>query len=282
MTLFCITYPEKNRNILRYLREACDKRKIDFKIISPDEFDYTAPPEIAPGDLVYRVSISSDAMSVENFLLREDTITFYSNFDRALSTYAYYHYDFSVHAKAGLPIPKTIYHLPKNRDLLRRAVDYLGGFPVIVKVLGASHGVGVMKVDTYSSLFSMVDFLRRHKQDAVIRQYIDVVKSARLVVLGDKVIDSIEYTAPEGDFRSNAGHKPNVAVKEFSEEIRETAVRAVAECKVEFGGVDILVDKAENIYLAEVNFPCNFARAQALTGVDIAGLMLDYLLGKRD
>ena len=98
-------------------------------------------------------------------------------------------------------------------------------------------------------------------------------------MLGDKVIDSIEYTANDGDFRSNEGAKPNVAPKKFTDEVEKLAVKATRALGLEFGGVDIMITN-NGPKVAEVNFPCFFPRCQQLTGTDIAGMMVDYLMEK--
>ena len=114
----------------------------------------------------------------------------------------------------------------------------------------------------------------------MIRQFIPVTTSARLIVLGGKVVDSIEYRAPKNDFRSNVG-VPNVKPKKFAKGIEETAIKAVDALDLEFGGVDILIH-GDKHYLTEVNCPCFFARAQNSTGTDIASLMIDYLHNKKN
>lgn len=47
----------------------------------------------------------------------------------------------------------------------------------------------------------------------------------------------------------------------------------------EFSGVDILID-GKNAYVSEVNFPCNFLRAQKTLKLDIALEMVKYLVAK--
>lgn len=112
-----------------------------------------------------------------------------------------------------------------------------------------------------------------------MKEYCNVTSSARLIVLGDKVIDSIEYSAPKGDFRSNEGKTPNVSQKRFSETVNEIAVQAVKALGLEFGGVDIMITD-NGAKVAEVNYPCFFPRCQMLTGTDIAGQMIKYLRDK--
>ena len=56
---------------------------------------------------------------------------------------------------------------------------------------------------------------------------------------------------------------------------------ALPEGSVPTAGVDILETADGKLYLLEANFPCYFAQAQVAVGVDIAVMMLDYLLQKR-
>lgn len=179
----------------------------------------------------------------------------------------------------GIPAPKTVNYLPKDREALLKYVDEVGGFPVCLKVLGGSHGIGVMCIDSKQSLFSVSDYLREQGEMVVMKEYCNVTSSARLIVLGDKVIDSIEYSAPKGDFRSNEGKAPNVSQKRFSKTVNEIAIQAVKSLGLEFGGVDIMITD-NGAKVAEVNYPCFFPRCQMLTGTDIAGKMVKYLRDK--
>ncbi|MFH1353929.1 MAG: hypothetical protein ABIH36_01450 [bacterium] len=281
MTFHCIAFPVQIQTV-NFLRAACIKRKIDFNLINPAAVDYTNTSNIPmAGDILYRAptvqSNSKDAGVVEGFLLHDQVTTFYHSYQRALCRFVS---SFVVHQKANLPIPKTIPRLSCNRKLLKKYVDYVGGFPVIIKATGGSHGIGVMKVDSMESLFSIVDYLHQSHQHIIMRQFIDVATSARLIVLGNQIVSSIEYAAPDDDFRSNVGIFPIVKAKEFPPEIQKLAIEATQLLGVDFGGVDILIDNESKPFITEVNFPCNFARAQKTTGIDIAGLMVDFLVQK--
>lgn len=182
--------------------------------------------------------------------------------------------------KSNLPIIKTIYHLTRDRQLLKKYVDYLGGFPLIIKTSGSSHGIGVMKLDSFDSLISVVDYLVKTQDRFIMRRFIDYTQHARLIVLGNKVIGSIEYKKIRGDFRSNVGDKLNVHTVNFSNEIQAMAIKATHAINIDFSGTDILIDREGNGFIAEVNFPCFFPRVQLATGIDIAGQMIDYLIQK--
>lgn len=280
MTFHCIALPVQP-NIASLLATACAERQIAFNLINPQKFDYIDHNNtLANGDLLYRITTTRakrSADTVELFLLHPEVATLYRSYERAISQYAR---SFIAHNKAGLPIPKTIPALIPDQTLLKKYVQYVGGFPVIIKATGGSHGVGVMKVDSMESLVSIIDYLHQNHEHVIMRQFVDVTTSARFIVLGDKVVSSIEYAAPDDDFRSNVGQFPNVKPKQFSPSLQKLAVKATHLQGIDFGGVDILIDNTGQPFITEVNFPCNFARAQKTTGVDIAGLMVDFLLQK--
>jgi RimK family alpha-L-glutamate ligase len=260
------------------LKKSCEEKGIEFITINPQTFDFTAENPLQPGDALYRIAPGKAARVIERFLMRDDIATLYQNNDRTF----FESDNILLYKKHGVPVPKTIPYLRNDREFLKKAVEYLGGFPVILKAMGGSHGVGVMRVDSFPSLFSIADVLNTWNQRLVMKQYIDNPSHARLIVLGDEVIDSIRYTAQGEDFRSNVGAEPQVAPEKFAPEVEAIAIQAVRAIGTEFGGVDILLDKNGGAYVAETNFPCYFPRAQKITGTDISGKMIDHLMKKSE
>ena len=278
MKFFCIH--EKEDTTFFLLKKACSEKGIEFFGINADKFDFLNPPVLEKSDMLYRISTSARAVNVEKNLYFEGLVTFYSKHGGPRASMD----PISTYKANNIAMPKTLNLFSRDRDLLQKYVEFLGGFPIIIKSLGGSHGVGVMKIDSFSSLFSVVDYLlvSQKKAKFILREYIDIEKSARLIVLGDKVVDSIEYAAPSGDFRTNVGKKLSVSKKTFSDDVQNTAIKGVNARGFEFGGVDILIDRNGEHYLIEANFPCFFPRCQMLTGVDISGMMLDYLVQKNE
>ena len=274
---FCIS--NKGSESASLLKESAEKMGLEFILIDPLDFDYSScKVDFKSGDILYRVKTGKHSRNVEIFLMNRKVTTFFSSYERALLDTP----NLMIYHKNKLPTPRTVFNLTKKRDLLKKYAKYLGGFPLIIKAVGGSHGVGVMKIDSFSSLLSVTDFILKKEEKAyfVMKEFINVKFSARLIVLGNKVIDSIEYVAPEDDFRSNEGKIPNVRIKKFPKEVEKIAVSAAKAIGVEFAGVDILIDAGGKYYLAETNFPCFFPRAQKLTGTKISDMMVDYLLKK--
>lgn len=278
MKLYLIFNRNHKPTTLDLLQQACAARNIESIILDPIEVNPTRVV-LEKGDALYRISTHHNlgAKELEAALIRPDIATFRTNSTPAGVNN--WRDDPTSYAYLGIPAPKTVGYIPQDRQVLLDVVDELGGFPIILKAMGGSHGVGVMRVDSSESLFSVSDYVSQSDGEVILKEYCDVRSTARLIVLGDKVISSIEYTAPQGDFRSNEGKSPNVAPKKFSAEIENAAIRAVNMQGIEFGGVDIMMTD-DGPKVAEANFPCFFPRCQMLTGDDIAGQMVDYLIAK--
>lgn len=185
-----------------------------------------------------------------------------------------------THIAEGIRVIETVFDIDATGADLERSVKRLGGFPIIIKAAGGSHGTGVGRVDSIDSLRSVLGLLKNTGRKCLLRQYIPHSESARLIVLGDKVIGSVSYKKPQNDFRTNTEGGIKVEEKIFSKEIQTMAVKSVNSLGAEFGGVDIIIDQNNIPYLAEVNTPCYFPRVQNATGIDIAGMIVDHLADK--
>lgn len=278
MKFYCLTSAKvDNPTTCALFQEACLKRNIEFVRIWPDNFSL-AKEVIAPSSLMYRVGTDLKTTILEKCILTKNITTLYSNNLLGISTLSasYFYNEIS-----SLPVIKSVSGNVSNKKILEGYVEYLGGFPLIVKVMGGSHGVGVIKVDSFEGLISLLDFLNKQEVRILLRQFIEHKKQGRLIVLGDKVLASHVNFATL-DFRSNRG-KNSQRMREatvFSQKVQDIAVQAVKSIGYEFGGVDILFDEQENPYIAEVNTPCFFPTTQKLTQVDIAGAIIDYLIKK--
>ncbi|HET9721568.1 MAG TPA: hypothetical protein VFP32_00875 [Candidatus Saccharimonadales bacterium] len=277
---YCVAntdWPNRDDEItLELIKKACIANQIEYQLIDSKGFDFSDPPDIKPGSAMYRVATDPASSMVFRLLVRGDIGTVYQNQIVAMSqriTSAL------THQKSGLPTIKTIFNLPTDRTLLEKYSDYLGGFPIIIKAVGGSHGIGVIRTDSFEALASLSDYLAAQKGQFIMRQYIDFKYHARLNVLGGKVIDSVIYEKPLKDFRTNVSGIV-VTPHEFSNQTQRIATKAVQALYSDFGGVDILIDQQNNNFLAEVNIPCFFPRTQLVTGVDTAGMLVKFLIDK--
>lgn len=281
MNFYCIR-SGSNADLLgriRLLKEACEKRGVRFVDLDSLAVDYSKLPHPTKDDFLYNAGRGSQIL--ESFMLNEEVTTFYTtnppaNYNLA-NTSTFWTI---IHEKAGLPAPRTIHHLTNDREMLDHYVNVLGGYPVIIKSVGGTRGIGVIKIDSVEALYSTVDYLVSLGGNYLLREFIECASRLRVVVLAGEVIATVEYTSPPGDFRTIEDHPETKAVKAPAE-VGKTAVKAVGLMGVEVGGVDVVTDRAGRHYLLEANFPFSFQRPQEYSGVDIAGRMVEHLVEKR-
>lgn len=270
MRFFCIT-----RDFLSdtndLLREACEKRDIEYVDMEPDYFDYESSLRPEAGDLMYRVATDISASRLEQLLYHPGVVTFY-----ATPLFGCYNQQ-ELFVKNGLPMPKTVQTVTSNREQLERHVAYLGGFPVVLKVLGSEGGVGVIKVESQESLNSMMDYMR---DSPYLMEFFDHAVAYRLVVVGDDIVDTEARYPSDTDFRTNCAGSEALGQVEPPEQAKRLALQAARALGMEFGGADILHATNGDMVIAEFNSPCFFADQQKDYDVDIAGRMVEHLMNK--
>ena len=85
-------------------------------------------------------------------------------------------------------------------------------FPLIMKTLRGSKGVGVLFLDSERGLDSIVQLIHKQDEDAdlLVQEYIKTEYDVRVHILGGKYLAAMKRPVIEGDFRSNVsqGSKP--------------------------------------------------------------------------
>ena len=267
---------DDDKDTIRQLENACKKRDIEFVKLGSDQIATHELPVLEEESILYRLGVSARASLLERLLYRPNLKTFYST---PTSVYEQGSIDSIIRMqKCGIAMPRTVLYPSDKQDVLEDQVRSVGGFPVVFKLGGFMHGEGVEKYDDIESLVARVNVAGY--KNSMLKEYIDYVSHMRLIVVGEDVVDSVEYQKPDDDFRTNAHENIEVKVKNCSDEINQLAVSAVHAHDVEFGGVDILIDSSGAGFVAEVNTPCYFARASNASGIDVAGQLVDYLSSK--
>ena len=275
----------KENTIPVLFKNACEQQGVEFVGIDASDlgksFTLSTLPKLGKGDLIYRSAVGPTVSIAEKMMVNDDVMSFYTtwqsvNLTRVASWF--------THKKFGLPVVPTFPDIPSSAEELHQVVERLGSFPIIVKVTGGSLGVGVMRIDSMKSLQSVLDYLVSTKAVAMLRRYIPHDFYVRAVVVGDTVVASHATYVAEGEFRTNVLNgnveQQRREARVLPEEIQNIAVQAVRTLGLETGGVDLLYDKDNQPYIAEVNFPNDFATTQKVTGIDIAGEMVAYLVKK--
>ena len=177
-------------------------------------------------------------------------------------------------ADYGLTQPKTklISDPEKANDQVAEA-DIK--FPLIMKTLRGSKGVGVLFIDSEKGLDSIVQLIHKQDEDAdlLIQEYIKTEYDVRVHVLGGKVLAAMARPVIEGDFRSNVsqGSKPKkITLTELEIEECLKAAKAVGGY---WTAVDFIPSKNRDKqppYFLEVNSSPGTEGIEDATGMNIA------------
>lgn len=274
MRFLCIDdgVPEET---VRLLREASDARGIELVQLPAPGFDYAS--RLDTGDAMYRPAVSLAAIRVEQFLMAPGVATFYPRPEDVYFGATAFPFLFE---RGGLPIATTVLCASAERALLRALVGRLGGLPIVMKVLGRAGGIGVMRIDSWAGVFSLVDFVLAEGKQPVLCRYVADAVHWRLIVVGDRVVAAYRNRVEADDFRTSASVDPSDYMVSVRPEMAAAAMGAVRVLRREHGGVDLLEDGSGAVFVLEANFPCYFATAQLTAGIDVAGAMVDHLIAK--
>lgn len=280
MNLYCL-YEDLYEGVelrLRQIESACNQLNINFFAFNSTTIDYSNLPILTSNDLLYNSSRGSQTL--ESILLNKNVTTFYLNNPDLNQTFSTT--DWSIlHEKAGLLAPKTIFSITNNRQLLKNYVEYLGGFPIVIKATGSTRGIGTIKIDSWQNLISTIDYLITTGDKFIMRQFIKAKSGCRLIVLGNEVIAGADFTMNTDDFRNAVDLSQVKYTKRiYSEQVNQTAIKATHLANTAFSGVDFLEDANGNFYLLEINFPTGFSGLIDVCGVDIPYKMVEYLKNK--
>ena len=189
-------------------------------------------------------------------------------------------------ADYGLTQPMTkLINDPENAN---KIVDESGiKFPLIMKTLRGSKGVGVLFVDSPKGLDSIVQLIHKQDEDAdlLIQEYIKTEYDVRVHILGGKFLAAMKRPVIEGDFRSNVsqGSKPE-KIKLTELEIEEclNASKAVGGY---WTAVDFIPSKNRDKqppFMLEVNSSPGTEGIEDATGMNIAKEVIEHFAKKEN
>ncbi len=183
-------------------------------------------------------------------------------------------------AADGLPVPHTFFAV--SRENVIRAVEGLGGYPLVVKQVDGMGGDGVLKLDNPKAAEALLDNQFEPRKGLLVQAYIPRQgrRDIRMLVIGDRVAGAVTLTPRPGEFKSNVHQQGRAKAFTPDEGLSRMAVAAARACDLEIAGVDMMVDAAGRTFINEVNYSPGFAGMEAVTGLNIAGAILSYALEK--
>lgn len=179
-------------------------------------------------------------------------------------------------AKGNIAVPKTVF-ANKPTDI-KELIDYVGGTPVIIKLLEGTQGIGVILAETDKTAHSIIETFYKLKSDILIQEFIKESDGAdiRAFVVDGKVVASIKRQGMQGEFRSNlhrGGRGENV---ELTPQECELAVKAAHAMDLGVAGIDMLRSSRGSLII-EINSSPGLEGIEKISKVDIAGKIIEYI-----
>ena len=255
----------------------CREFDVDFISLDANEVDYSSLPILNPDDCLYNVARGAEIL--ETLLLQHNPRTYYVTNPLLIENNGDTTKYSIVHDQTDIPTPLTIFKCSRDKNQMKKYIDYLGGFPIVVKVSGGTKGVGTMKLNDFPSLFSVTDYLFECDTPFMLREYINPSEIARLIVVGSEVVYANEKLISKDDFRTSISDQLPI-IKKYPAHIEVVSIQASHAANFDNCGVDVLIDDAGNPFILEVNMPHDFISYDMDQRLHIARCMVKHILTK--
>jgi|TARA_R110000851_G_scaffold168289_1_gene314119 ribosomal protein S6--L-glutamate ligase len=180
----------------------------------------------------------------------------------------------------GLTQPKTV--LIPNEKTWKDALEKLESkFPIIMKTLEGSKGIGVLFIESERQIESLIQLLysQNNDVDLLIQEYIKTDGDIRVIVLGGKIIAAMKRDVIEGDFRSNVSQGAKIKEYPLTELEVEQCLLAAKAIDGSWTAVDFIPSKnpkKEPPFILEVNHSPGTEGIEKASGQNIVKLVIDH------
>lgn len=186
-------------------------------------------------------------------------------------------------ANNGIAMPNTIGGVlcyspnEKYSQQILDKVEQKLGLPVVIKECYGSCGKGVYLAKTREELYDIAEKVKLKPH--LFQQFIQssVGQDIRVIVVGGKCIGSM-IRKNSTDFRSNIEIGGVGKATTLQNNYIEICQKVAKVLKLDYCGIDLLVDKNNNPLVCEVNSNAFFGMFEQITKINIAKIYAQYIL----
>ncbi len=156
-------------------------------------------------------------------------------------------------------------------------------YPIILKTLRGSKGVGVLFVESEKGLDSLCQVLYKQDEDAdlLLQEFIPNEYDVRVLVLGGKVLANMKRPVIEGDFRSNVSQGSEPVKIDLTEVEITECLKAAKAVGGLWTAVDFIPSKnreKEPPYILEVNSSPGTEGIEKASGQNISKEVIEFFM----
>ena len=151
----------------------------------------------------------------------------------------------------NIPTPRTA--LISNEKGLIHAHEKLGGkYPVIMKTLTGTQGIGVSVVESEKSMVSVAQSLWKFGAALLLQEFLKFDFDIRTIVIDGKILASTKRISAKKDFRSNRHREATTEPYKLSDKERIVVLQAARSVGAYMVGVDHAIVNNQ-LYVLECN-----------------------------
>lgn len=176
----------------------------------------------------------------------------------------------------GLPIPKTA--VITHPTILYKAIQSVGGLPVVMKRVYGTQGEGVVLVHDIRAALSALPLLQRGGHPVLIQEFVAEAEGCdlRVIVINGRCVAAMQRSAPPGDFRANLHQGGTAVAITLTPELENLAQKASRIHGIHVAGVDLLL-AAQGPLLLEINSSPGLQGIEQVTGVNVSSEIVAFV-----
>ncbi|MFH6767576.1 30S ribosomal protein S6--L-glutamate ligase [Gaetbulibacter aquiaggeris] len=181
-----------------------------------------------------------------------------------------------VLSRAGLGMPKTVFS-NYTKDVAE-VINYVGGAPLVIKLLEGTQGLGVVLAETNNAAESVLEAFNGLQARVIVQEFIKESKGAdiRAFVVDGNVVGAMKRQGKEGEFRSNLHRGGSATIIQLTDEEENAALKSAKALGLGICGVDML-QSARGPLILEVNSSPGLEGIEFATKKDIANIIIRYI-----
>lgn len=184
-----------------------------------------------------------------------------------------------VCAGEGLDIPDSV--ITRSLSDVPFGLRIIKSFPLVLKMLQGSQGIGVMVAHSKSSVESILSTMLSLDKEVILQQFIREAAGCdiRALVVNGKVAASMKRVARGGEFRANIHRGGKGLAFKLPKRYEQAAIKAARAVNLDIAGVDIL-ESDNGPKILEINSSPGFQELERATGQNIAREMIRMAMKK--
>lgn len=181
-----------------------------------------------------------------------------------------------VLSRAGLGMPKTVFS-NYTKDVAE-VIEYVGGAPLVIKLLEGTQGLGVVLAETNNAAESVLEAFNGLQARVIVQEFIKEAKGAdiRAFIVDGNIVGAMKRQGKEGEFRSNLHRGGSAQIIQLTDEEENAALKAAKALGLGVCGVDMLQSSRGPLIL-EVNSSPGLEGIEAATKKDIAKSIIRFI-----